>query len=64
MRFLAALRGCKAATAGTLTCTWTITAASPAVLTLNCDTSLTPSAGYPSVTFSLENLTQQAVAIQ
>jgi hypothetical protein len=49
--------------AGTLTCTWTITAANPAVLTLNCDTSLTPSAGYPRVTYSLENLTQQTVAL-
>lgn len=54
----------QAMTAGTLTCTWTITAASPAVLTLNCDTSLTPSAGYPRVTYSVENLTQQAIAIQ
>ncbi|MGH9785776.1 MAG: hypothetical protein ACRD88_16510, partial [Terriglobia bacterium] len=50
--------------AGTLTCTWTITAANPAVLTLNCDTSLTPSAGYPRVTYELSNLTQQAVAVQ
>jgi hypothetical protein len=54
----------QATTSGTLTCTWTITAANPAVLSLNCDTSLTPSAGYPRVTFALENLTQQAVAIQ
>jgi hypothetical protein len=51
-------------TAGTLAVTWTITAANPAVLTLNANSSLTPSAGYPRVTFSLENLTQQAVAVQ
>lgn len=52
------------ATAGTLAVTWTITAANPAVISLNANSSLTPSAGYPRVTYELHNLTQQAVAIQ
>lgn len=51
-------------TAGTLAVTWTITAANPAVLSLNANSSLTPSAGYPRVTYELHNLTQQVVAIQ
>ena len=50
-------------TSGTLTVTWTITAANPAVLTVNCNSSLTPSAGYPRVNYTLENLTGQAVAL-
>lgn len=54
----------QAMTSGTLTCTWTITAANPAVLTLNANSSLTPSAGYPRVTYTLDNLTQQAVTPQ
>jgi len=52
------------ATSGTLTATWTITAANPAVLTLNANSSLTPSTGYPRVTYSIRNLTQQAIAPQ
>jgi hypothetical protein len=51
------------ATAGTLVVTWTITAANPAVIQVNCNSSLTPSAGYPRVTYEVHNLTQQAVAI-
>jgi hypothetical protein len=54
----------QAMTAGTLTVTWTITAASPAVLSVNCNSSLTPSTGYPRVVYELHNLTNQAVAIQ
>lgn len=53
----------QAVTAGTLTVTWTVTAANPSVLTVNANSSLTPSAGYPRMTFRLENLTQQAVSI-
>jgi hypothetical protein len=49
---------------GTLTMTWAITAANPAVLSLNADTSLTASTGYPRITYSVENFTQQAIAIQ
>jgi hypothetical protein len=51
-------------TSGTLTVTWTITAANPALLRINANSSLTPSAGYPRVTYTLRNLTSQAVAIQ
>ena len=54
----------QAMTAGTLTVTWTTTAASPTVVSINANSSLTPSAGYPRVTYELSNLTQQAVAIQ
>lgn len=54
----------QAATSGTLSCTFTITAANPAVISLNANSSLTPATGYPRVTYSIENLTQQAIAIQ
>jgi len=54
----------QAMTSGTLTVTFTITAANPAVIQVNANSSLTPSAGYPRITYQLENLTQQAVAIQ
>lgn len=49
---------------GTLTTTWAISAANPAVISINANSSLTPSTGYPRITFSLNNLGQQAVAIQ
>ncbi len=52
------------ATAGTLTVTWTISNANPALLAINANSSLTPSTGYPRVTYNLRNHTQQAVAIQ
>lgn len=51
-------------TAGTLTSAWAMSAASPAVISVNADTSLTPSAGYPRITYVVENFTQQAIAIQ
>lgn len=54
----------QSSTSGTLTVTFTLTAANPAVLQLNANSSLTPSTGFPRITYSLENLTQQAVAIQ
>ena len=52
------------ATSGTLAVTWTITAANPALLQINANSSLTPSTGYPRVTYTLRNLTQQAIAVQ
>ena len=51
-------------TAGTLTVTWTISNANPALLQINANSSLTPSTGYPRVTYNLRNHAQQAVAIQ
>lgn len=54
----------QAATGGTVTVTWSLTAANPALLQVNVASSLTPSTGYPRVTYDLFNLTQQAVVIQ
>ena len=51
-------------TSGTLTVTWTITGANPAVLTVNANSSLTPNTGYPVVTMTIDNLSGQAVAVQ
>jgi collagen type VII alpha len=53
----------QAATAGTLTCTFTVTSAASPLIQLNANSSLTPSTGYPRVTYTLTNLTQQAIAI-
>lgn len=50
-------------TAGTLTVTWTITAANPALIQVNANSSLTPSTGYPTITCNVENLTQQAFTL-
>lgn len=52
------------ATAGTLTVTFAISGANPALLSVNANSSLTPSTGFPRITYSLQNLGQQAVAIQ
>lgn len=49
---------------GTLATTWAISAANPAVISINANSSLTPSTGYPRITFSIQNFGQQAVAIQ
>lgn len=49
---------------GTLATTWAISAANPAVISVNANSSLTPSTGFPRITFSLQNLGQQAVAVQ
>lgn len=46
---------------GTLTVTWTITAASPALVQINANSSLTPSAGYPRINFDIFNGSSQAV---
>ncbi len=54
----------QAMTAGTLTVTWTITAANPAVLQVNANSSLTPSATYPKLRCIFKNLTDQAIALQ
>jgi hypothetical protein len=48
---------------GTLTTTWAISSANPAVVSINADTSLTASTGYPRITYTYKNLTQQAVTI-
>jgi parallel beta-helix repeat protein len=45
-------------------CVWAITGANPAVISVNANSSLTPSTGYPRITYSIENFTQQAIAIQ
>ena len=51
-------------TAGTLTVTFAISGANPALLSVNANSSLTPSTGFPRITYSLQNLGQQAVSIQ
>jgi hypothetical protein len=48
-------------TSGTLVVTWTLTTSG--TIQVNANSSLTPSTGYPRVTFVLHNTTQQAVAI-
>ncbi len=50
--------------AGTLATTWAISNANPAVISINANSSLTPSTGYPRITFSITNLGQQAIGIQ
>lgn len=52
----------QALSSGTLATTWTITSANPAVITVNANSSLTPSTGYPRIKYSIDNLTDQAVA--
>ena len=49
----------KALSAGTLGITWTLTAANPALLQVNADTSLAASTGYPYITYALKNFGQQ-----
>lgn len=53
----------QSATSGTLTVTFSMTAANPAQLQVNVNSSLTSSTGFPRITFSVENLTNQAVSI-
>lgn len=52
------------ATSGTLTVTWAISAANPGVLSVNANSSLTPSTGYPRITYNVRSLSQQAIAVQ
>lgn len=49
----------QAMTSGTLTVTWTITAANPALLQVNANSSLTPSTNYPQITYAVDNMTNQ-----
>lgn len=48
---------------GTLTTTFAISSANPAVISVNANSSLTPSTGYPRVTFSYFNGAQQGVSV-
>jgi len=52
------------ATSGTLTVTFAISAANPGVISVNANSSLTPSTGYPRITYMPRNLSQNAIAIQ
>ncbi len=52
------------ATAGSLTVTFAISGANPALLSCNANSSLTPSTGFPRITYWLLNEAQQAIAIQ
>lgn len=52
------------ATSGTLTVTWAISGANPGVLSVNANSSLTPSTGYPRVTYNLRSGSQQSISIQ
>lgn len=49
---------------GTLTVTWAITSANPTVITVNANSSLTPSAGYPKLAYSVHNKSLQSIGIQ
>jgi hypothetical protein len=48
-------------TSGTLVVTWTITAANPALIQVNANSSLTPSATYPRLVYSGNNFSSQAM---
>jgi hypothetical protein len=48
---------------GTLATTFAISAANPAVISINANSSLTPSTGYPRITYSYFSGSQQAVAV-
>jgi len=61
---LAELNSAQEVDSGTLATTWDMTDANPAVITINANSSLTPSTGYPRITFAIFNLGQQAVPIQ
>lgn len=49
--------------AGTLTTAWAISAATPALISVNANTSLSPSAGYPRITFDVQSFSRQAIAL-
>lgn len=51
-------------TSGTLTVTWAISGANPGALSVNANSSLTPSTGYPRVTYALKNTGNQGVSVQ
>lgn len=48
---------------GTLASTWAISAANPAVISLNANSSLTPGTAYPRVTYTVLNHGQQVITI-
>ncbi len=54
----------QALSSGTLAVTWAISAATPAVISINANSSLTPSTGYPRITYRVFNGGQQAIAMQ
>lgn len=49
---------------GTLTVTFAISAANPAVISVNAASSLTPSTGFPKIVYKIANLTDQAIVVQ
>ena len=54
----------QALSSGTLAVTWAASSANPSVISVNANSSLTPSTGYPRITYTIDNLSQQAVAMQ
>lgn len=52
------------ATSGTLTVTFAISGANPAVLSVNANSSLSPSTGYPRIVYWMMSGSNQAVSIQ
>jgi hypothetical protein len=52
------------ASSGTLTVTWSMTGANPSVIQINANSTLSPSAGYPRVTYSIENFGNQNITTQ
>lgn len=50
--------------AGTLATTWAISSANPALISINANSSLTPSTGFPRITYNYRNLSQQSIAVQ
>jgi len=53
----------QSATSGTLATTWAMSAANPAVISLNADSSLTPSGGYPKIRYTVHSFSGQATSI-
>lgn len=53
----------QAATAGTLTVTFALSSADPALLQVTVTSSLTLAAGYPRLTFDVDNLTDQSFVL-
>lgn len=51
----------QAVSSGTLATTWAVSSANPAAVSVNANSSLTPSTGYPRISYSVQNLTQQAL---
>ncbi len=49
--------------AGTIESTWTITPASPSVVSVTIASSLTPSAGFPRITYNIHCLGRQGITV-